>query len=111
MRGGRSKLVFHFVEALNKGELEAQCPFSGEAHGEEGEAVSGHVEGAVLAEAEADLYRDFNASKIGPNGRLGLNQGVNVAKDVLVFLPEKLCHVLGVGDDLARLVGDDGSGR
>jgi hypothetical protein len=99
------------VSLYLSGQIELQRPLSGEAHGEQGEAVSGHVEGAGLAaSAIPNFYLYEHGRKIALVKSGTALQPVDGPQHVLVQLPEEVGHVPAVGEHLAVLDGHDGVG-
>ena len=101
------QLSFHLVEPLDVLELERQCLLAGEPHGEESEAITGHLEGAILSNTEADLGLDLNGPKVRLNGGSGDDELIDGIENVLVCLTKVGRNVPAAGHDCVALDGDD----
>jgi len=93
--GLRGQLRFHLVKRIDVGELEGERAFAGEAHCQQGKAVTGQVVGfavtgcAARIGRAADFYMDCGRLKIELTRRGQFRQQIfNVAQHVLMLLAE-----------------------
>ncbi len=87
----------HGVELPDVGHLEGQRLFAGEPHGQEHEAVPGEVERAVKATLDDRVWR-LNLLKPCMVQIWTAEEVVDVAKHVLVLLPEEVGDIRAGGE-------------
>lgn len=92
----RLQLRLHAVELFDVADLEGERRLPGEAHGEEREAVSGHLVGGPKLALRVPI---INRSKIGGDGRGASNQRLDVPHNVPMLLPEERRNVPAGGVD------------